>query len=56
MAARPECLMLQQRQPLASSRNSSDVVGGRLEEGVGLEMVIDFAEVEVRDEWEVEVE
>ena len=48
MAARPECLMLQQRQPLASSRNSSEVVvvGGRLEvevEGVGLEIVIDFA-------------
>jgi len=49
--------MLQHRQPLASSRNSSDVVGGRLEEVVeGLEMVIDFARGEVRDEdgWEVE--
>ncbi len=49
MAARPESLMLQQRQPLASSRNSSEVVGGLEEEVVvdGLEMVIDFAVINV---------
>jgi hypothetical protein len=55
MAARPESLMLQQRQPLASSRNSSEVVDGRLEVEVGLEMVIDFAGCRSvsKDEWEV---
>lgn len=49
MAARPVSLMLQQRQPLANSRNSEVVVEAE-------EMVIDFAckSVSFRYGWEEE--